>query len=223
MDLSIQLLRARIAKQQLNELDNDFKNLTSQQQVLQLKYLFQSALRMDVKYQFMQNAATHILATNQLPAEFISQFTQLDELVFFTPALKVNKGFMTYNEQGNGLLHTLFSHADESTLPFNYIRSLMLFESNEDLLSALATPNAQGLTPVACYIAFANKTNIPIKHEFSALLALIEIEQKQNSQYKGNLLPFLQPTRLNEPTLLLSAAYLQRPTSEIARLVKSMN
>ena len=36
MDLSIQLLNARIKQQQFDELDNDFKKLTDAQKVMQL-------------------------------------------------------------------------------------------------------------------------------------------------------------------------------------------
>ena len=61
MDLSIQLLNARISKQQLNELDNDFRQLSPAQQTLQLNHLYDSAQRLSVKYDFMQNIAIRIL------------------------------------------------------------------------------------------------------------------------------------------------------------------
>ena len=75
MDLSIQLLNARIKQQQFDELDNDFKKLTEAQQVIQLNYLFESALRMSIKYDFMQNIAVRILTTNTPPAPFIEKLT----------------------------------------------------------------------------------------------------------------------------------------------------
>jgi len=223
MDLSIQLLNARLSQHQLNELDNDFKQLTPAQQTLQLEHLYDSALRLSVKYDFMQNIATRILTTNTLPAPFISQLVSLDALSFFTPALKVNKGFLAQDTQGNNVLNTVFKHANATKLPFNYVRSLMLFESNDDLLKALAQPNKQGLTPVASYIAYANKPDFPVKHEFSALLALMEIEQKQNTNAKSQLVKALKHEKLSETTILLSAAYLQRSTVEVARLLKSIN
>lgn len=219
MDLSIQLLNARIKQQQFDELNNDFKKLTEVQQVMQLNYLFESALRMSIKYDFMQNIAVRILTTNTPPAQFIEQLTSLDALSFFTPALKLNKGFISIDNGGNNVLHNAFKHASPTQLPFNYIRSLMLFESNEALLHALAQTNQQGLTPVACYIAYAHKPNIPVKHEFSALLALMEIEQKQNSAAKLKLLEVLKNNPPSEITLLLSAAYLQRSTEQVAVLI----
>ncbi|WP_213610595.1 hypothetical protein [Pseudoalteromonas sp.] len=219
MDLSIQLLNARIKQQQFDELNNDFKKLTEAQQVMQLNYLFESALRMSIKYDFMQNIAVRILTTNTPPAQFIEQLTSLDALSFFTPALKLNKGFISIDNGGNNVLHNAFKHASPTQLPFNYIRSLMLFESNEALLHALAQTNQQGLTPVACYIAYAHKPNIPVKHEFSALLALMEIEQKQNSAAKLKLLEVLKNNPPSEITLLLSAAYLQRSTEQVAVLI----
>ncbi|GAB0111422.1 hypothetical protein [Pseudoalteromonas distincta] len=222
MDLSIELLNARISKHQLSEINNDFKQLTPIQQTQQLNHLFQSAERMSVKYDFMQNLAVRILTTNHLPAPFISQLTSLDALSFFTPAFKVNKGFLAQDHKNNNVLHSVFKHASESHLPFNYVRSLMLFESNDDLLKALAQPNHHGLTPVGCYIAYAKKTSIPVKHEFSALLALMEIEQKQITCAKQALINTLKGEVLNETCILLSAAYLQRSTVQIAHLLKSL-
>lgn len=222
MDLCIQLLNARIAKHQLDELDNDFKQLTPIQQSLQLIHLYDSAVRMNIKYDFMQNIATRMLATNKLPSPFISQLTNIDMLTFFTPALKINNGFLAQDSQGNTVLHSVFKHADANKLAFNYVRSLMLFESNEDLIKALAQPNVHGLTPVACYIAYADKPSTPVKHEFSALLALMEIEQKQNPTAKQQLVKIIKGTRLNEASVLLSAAYLQRSTAQVAHLIKAL-
>ena len=222
MDLSIQLLNARISKHQLNELDNDFKKLSTAQQTLQLNHLYESAQRLSVKYDFMQNIATRILSTNTAPTPFINQLTNIDALSFFTPALKVNKGFLAQDTEGNNVLHNVFKHADATKLPFNYVRSLMLFESNDDLLKALAQPNQQGLTPVANYIAYADKPNTPVKHEFSALLALMEIEQKQNPSAKQQFPSALKGQKLNETTILLSAAYLQRSTVQVIHLIKAL-
>ncbi|MEI8617312.1 hypothetical protein P4S63_08055 [Pseudoalteromonas sp. B193] len=94
----------------------------------------------------------------------------------------------------------MFKHADATKLPFNYVRSLMLFESNDELAKALAQPNSHGLTPVACYIAYANKPSTPVKHEFSALLALMEIEQKQNPNAKQQLANVIKGQKVNETT-----------------------
>jgi len=222
MDLSIQLLNARISKHQLDELDNDFKQLSPAQQTLQLNHLYESTQRMSIKYDFMQNVATRILTTNAPPAAFINQLTTTDTLTFFTPALKVNKGFLAQDVRGNNALHNVFKHADDQKLPFNYVRSLMLFESNDDLVKALAQPNDRGLTPVACYIAYANKPSTPVKHEFSALLALMEIEQKQNPMAKQQLANTLKGAGLNETSILLSAAYLQRSTAQVAHLIRAI-
>ena len=98
----------------------------------------------------------------------------------------------------------------------------MLFESNDNLVKALAQTNARGLTPVACYIAYADKPSTPIKHEFSALLALMEIEQKQNPTAKQQLTNILKGADINETSILLSAAYLQRSTAQIAHLVRAI-
>jgi hypothetical protein len=98
----------------------------------------------------------------------------------------------------------------------------MLFESNDELAKALAQPNSHGLTAVACYIAYANKPSTPVKHEFSALLALMEIEQKQNPNAKQQLANVIKGQKVNETTILLSAAYLQRSTAQVAHLIKAL-
>ena len=61
-----------------------------------------------------------------------------------------------------------------------------------------------------------------LKHEFSALLALMEIEQKQNPTAKQQLANILKGMSLNETSILLSAAYLQRSTAQVAHLVKAV-
>jgi len=51
------------------------------------------------------------------------------------------------------------------------------------------------------------------------VLALMEIEQKQNPAAKLQILEALKNNPPSEITLLLSAAYLQRSTEQVAALI----
>ncbi|MCQ8878147.1 hypothetical protein NQT69_09075 [Pseudoalteromonas shioyasakiensis] len=223
MDACITRLSQQLQQHQLQSVVDDFAKLTSQQQTLQLLHLYQSAQRMDVKYSYLQNVATRILTHQPLPQLLIKQFNDTDILSFFTPGLKFNNGFALLDEANNNVIHTLFSHCNIAKLPFNYVRSLMLFESNENLLLALTQQNNQGLTPVASYITCNQYQQSLPKHEFSALLALMEAELKQNKTINTaaflKALLTLQSTladkTINEYTILLASAYLGCKTEQI--------
>ena len=223
MDTCIKQLTHQLQHHQLQAVVDDFAKLSSQQQSMQLIHLYQSAQRMDIKYSYLQNVATRILTEHPFPQDLISEFKHTELLSFFTPGLKLYNGFALQNDLKNNVMHTLFSHCDANTLPFNYVRSLMLFESNESLLQALTQVNSKGLTPVASYIT-CNKvqTSLP-KHEFSALLALMEAQFKQNENINTaaflnaliNLKNTLLSHTLNEYTILLASAYLRCKTEKI--------
>ncbi|KTF12440.1 hypothetical protein [Pseudoalteromonas sp. H105] len=223
MDTCIKQLTQQLQHHQLKAVVGDFPKLPSEQQSMQLMHLYQSAQRMDVKYSYLQNVATRILAEHPFPKNLISEFKHTELLSFFTPGLKFNNGFALQDDLKNNVMHALFSHCDANTLPFNYVRSLMLFESNESLLQALTQVNSVGLTPVASYIT-CNKvqTSLP-KHEFSALLALMEAQFKQNENINTaaflnaliNLKNTLPSHTLNEYTVLLASAYLRCKTEKI--------
>ncbi|BDF95349.1 MULTISPECIES: hypothetical protein [Pseudoalteromonas] len=225
MDACINQLNQQMQQHQLPAIVDSFVRLSDTQQTLQLLHLYESAQRMSVKYAYLQNIATRILTQHSLPTAMINQLNNIDQLSFFTPGLKFNHGFTQQNQQQKNVLHSLFSESDNTKLPFNYVRSLMLFESNENLLQALAQINNVGLTPVASYIASnPNQHSLP-KHEFSALLALMEVELKQN---KGNIntAAFLKALltlshsitgQLSEDKILLCGAYLRCKTAQVER------
>ncbi|MGS0534753.1 hypothetical protein [Pseudoalteromonas sp. SaAl2] len=222
MDACINQLTQQLQQHQIQAIVDDFPKLSAQQQSMQLLHLYQSAQRMDVKYTYLQNIATHILTQHPIPTLLINQFKETDQLSFFTPGLKFNNGFALQNDSRNNVIHSLFSRCDAEKLPFNYVRSLMLFESNETLLLALTQYNNQALTPVASYITCnLSQTNLP-KHEFSALLALMEVELTQNKEV--NTTAFLKAlvalkttlhNTLNEYTILLASAYLRCKTQQL--------
>ncbi|WP_149981279.1 hypothetical protein [Pseudoalteromonas rhizosphaerae] len=226
MDTCISQLNQQMQQHQLQAIVDSFASLSTIQQAMQLQHLYSSAQRMSVKYTYLQNIATRILTQHSLPTAIISQLNNTDQLSFFTPGLKFNHGFTQQNQQQQNVLHRLFSECSEAKLPFNYVRSLMLFESNENLLQALAQVNDIGLTPVASYIANNPAQHSLPKHEFSALLALMEVEFKQN-QGNINTAAFLKalltlsqtsPDKpLSDYKILLSGAYLRCKTEQVER------
>ena len=211
---------------QLQAIVDDFAALSAQQQSMQLQHLYTSARRMNVKYAYLQNIATRILMQHSLPIPMVSQVCDIEQLSFFTPGLKFNNGFALQNSHLQNVLHSLFSRSADNAFPFNYVRSLMLFESNESLLLALTQTDNLGLTPVASYIACNPAQHALPKHEFSALLALMEVELKQNNA-NINTAAFLKALyslnqntankQLNEYKVLLSGAYLRCKTEQIER------
>lgn len=229
MDACINQLNQQMQQHQLPAIVDSFVRLSDAQQTLQLLHLYESAQRMSVKYAYLQNIASRVLTQHALPSELITSIQTLEQLSFFTPGLKFNNNFARQGAQQKNVLHSLFSHCTGSDLPFNYVRSLMLFESNESLLQALQQADQFGLTPVASYIA-NNPTehNLP-KHEFSALLALMEVEFKQ-TQGNINTAAFLKALlalcqasatkSLSEYKILLSGAYLRCTTRQIEHYLK---
>ena len=97
----------------------------------------------------------------------------------------------------------------------------MLFESNESLGVALKTLNKQQLTPIGCFIAQNSTTQMLAKHEFSALLAMMEVDQSHSPSAVSALINTLKQFYCaNQPTsadskVLLCAAYLQVPTAQL--------
>lgn len=223
MDACINQLTQQLQQHQIQAIVDDFPKLSVQQQSMQLLHLYQSAQRMDVKYSYLQNVATRVLTQHPLPTLLINQFNETDQLSFFTPGLKFNNGFALQNDSKSNIIHCLFSQCKSPKLPFNYVRSLMLFESNETLLLALTQRNNQALTPVASYITCNLKQASLPKHEFSALLALMEAELTQNKEI--NTAAFLKSlvtlknkvhnNTLSECTILLASAYLRCKTQQI--------
>ncbi|SFC42659.1 hypothetical protein [Pseudoalteromonas denitrificans] len=149
----------------------------------QLAFTFQQGQKSLSVFEFYQQIATKFIESKGLPELLISQINTSDALSFFTPALQISENFNKTNLQKRNVFHYLLAGKKQTdTLnipPFNYLRSMMLFESNETLSAALLQRDCKNLTPVEAYFfANANLLTLP-NHELTALLALIEIETKQ--------------------------------------------
>lgn len=185
---------------------------SSSENIDQLAFIYQQGIKSNSAFEFYQQIATKFVKSKDLSDELITQITSSAPLSFFTPALKLNDNFSRCDTSMRNVLHYLLagsllagsllagglltgsllaaSDTDDSNSnsqpPFNYLRSMMLFESNEALSKALLQRDCNHLTPVEVYLRDnPNLMTLP-DHEFSALLALIEIETKQQAVAENN-------------------------------------
>ncbi|WP_404341041.1 hypothetical protein [Pseudoalteromonas mariniglutinosa] len=225
MYASIRQLNARLQQHQLQELVDEYPALNPQQQAAQLQHLYLTAAQSEVKYLFLQNVASRLLQKVAIPLPVIAFINDLDKLSFFTPGLKFNNAFSRQDEHGNTLLHYLFSQCEPEKLPFNYLRSLMLFESNEGLPIGLKQLNQQHLSAIGCFIVLNSITDMPEKHQFSALLAMMEVDQihstaASNALFKGLKQSYSHQTpHAYDCKVVLAAAYLQLSTEQVLNML----
>jgi hypothetical protein len=190
--------------------NNDLKALlahymasTEPENIVQLTFIFQQAQKNPSAFEFYQQLATTFIDSKGLPSALIGKINNSDGLNFFIPALQLNDHFGQTNQQQRNVLHYLLAGNQSVATPtlsptrsliqppFNYLRSMMLFESNETLHDALCQRDCHNFTPVEIYLlANQNLTALP-DHEFTALLGLIEIESKKHSVDNTNYLPIL--------------------------------
>lgn len=230
MKLHMQTLISLLTKNDLEGLLKHYLACDEAENIVQLSFLFQQGqLRLSV-FEFYQQIATKFIASKALPVALIARINSSDGLSFFTPALQLNNNFKLTNLQQRNVLHYLLagdqsSHSNARPT-FNYLRSMMLFESNDTLREALMQRDCQNFTPVEVYL-FANK-NLAVlpDHELTALLALIEIESKQQAFDETNYLPIIREVRklcANQgqgmsselQRLLLIATYYSKPIEQV--------
>ncbi|CAH9067028.1 hypothetical protein PSECIP111951_04049 [Pseudoalteromonas holothuriae] len=176
---SVQSFIDLIKHQDAQALATLYTKSSNNENIAQLKCLYQQAMGEQSRYQFFQDLVTSFFEKKPMPEALIIAISDIDKLTFFTPALSASEGFSLQNEQSNTLLHTLLGHEKCIQPPFNYIRSLLLFERNESLAKALATRNKQQLLPMECYLAFNPCFEPLVDHELTAALALLEAQTKQ--------------------------------------------
>jgi hypothetical protein len=196
----------------------------------QLAFLFQQGQKSSSRFDLYQQLITKFIGSKTLPEAIIREFKTSDMLSFFTPALLAEGSFNKVNQFQRNVLHYLLvgnpSFALDVQPPFNYLRSMMLFGSNEPLCNALCQRDTQNLTPVEAYFHYnQNLTGLP-NHELSALFALIEIENKQQSVDEANYMQVIQAVQkichtqvqdINEnlQRLFLIASYYKKSVKEV--------
>mgnify|MGYP006939814303 FL=1 len=217
--------------------NNDFEALLQHYQtsdesenIAQLAFLFQQGQLKLESFDFYQQIATKFIASKCLPSALIKQFNSNDILSFFTPALQLKDNFNETNHLQRNVLHYLLageqSTETKSLPPFNYLRSMMLFESNESLRDALCQRDGQNYTPIEAYLMVnQNLAELPT-HELTALLALIEIQSKQQTTDMKNYQPLIQAVgklcrkqkimmSSDLQRLILIAAYYNKPVKQV--------
>lgn len=193
----MQTLVLLLKQNDLKGLLKHYKASIESDNLAQLAFLFQQAQKNTAAYAFYQQLASRFIEVKGLPTPLIAQMNNNDILSFFTPALKEadiatdpqnpKDNFNKINQHKRNVLHYLFSPlTPQEQPPFNYLRSMMLFESNESLQEALCQRDTQNLTPLETYLCTNQNFEALPAFEFTALLALIEIESKQHAVDKSN-------------------------------------
>ncbi|OUL57256.1 hypothetical protein [Pseudoalteromonas ulvae] len=172
------------------------------QQIDILAFVYQQSLKSLSVFEFYQHIATKLIQSNGLPELIIQQINTADALSFFTPALQCDSHFSKTNELKRNVVHYLLAG---DTPPFNYLRSLLLFESNEHLAQALCQRDCKNLTPIEVYLRINKQFSPLAPHEFNALLALMEAEQTFNPANRHNLTDTLKQVakHLQQQVLIL--------------------
>jgi len=171
-----------------HSLQQHYLDSSDAENVVQLAHLFQQGMSEISSFDFYQQLATKLIASKSLPVALVAQIKTNDTLSFFTPALQLQDNFKVTNHLQRNPLHYLLAgnQATASHPPFNYLRSMMLFGSNETLRDALCQRDSQNLTAIEVYL-FSNQNLATLPaHELTALLALIEIESKQQAVVPAN-------------------------------------
>jgi len=215
MKQHIQTLINLLSEDDDNALQQHYRISNESENVAQLAYLFQQGMGELSKFEFYQQLTTTLIANKCLPVALIAQIKTSDTLSFFTPALQLEENFKRVDHLQRNALHYLLAgdQSRASQPPFNYLRSMMLFESNGTLRDALCQRDLQNLTPIELYL-FSNQDfkKLP-PHELTALLALIEIESKQQSVDETNYLPIIQAVSK------LCHSQVQQISTELQRLM----
>ena len=187
MQKHLQTLINLLTKNDLKALLQHYLDSNGSENIVQLGFMFQQG---QIKsFDFYQQLATSFIETKGFSIGLIPKIKTNNTLNFFTPALQIEGNFSKTDQQKCNVLHYLFTNNQSVSSihpPFNYVRSMMLFGSNEALRDGLCQRNQQNLTPIEAYL-FTNKNLTPLaNHELTAFLALIEIERKQQEVDKAN-------------------------------------
>ena len=233
MQKHLQTLINLLVKNDLKALLQHYLESSGTENIAQLGFMFQQG---QIKsFDFYQQLATSFIENKGFSVALIAKIKTNDTLNFFTPALQIEGNFNKTDHQQRNVLHYLFTNnqviAASTQPPFNYLRSMMLFGSNEALRDGLCQRDQQNLTPIEAYL-FTNKNFASLaNHELTALLALIEIESKQKEVDQTNYSLFIQAvSKLCRDQALLTNHELQRImliatyyTTSIKQVVSDMN
>lgn len=235
MQTHLEILTELLTKNDLKALLQHYLDSSEAQNIAQLGFMFQQGQIKDSHFDYFQQLSTSFIEQKGFPTALIGKIKTNDTLNFFTPALQLANNFCQVDKLQRNVLHYLFTNdqliSANSQPSFNYLRSMMLFGSNNALRTALCQRNDQNLTPIEAYL-FGNKNLTPLAdHELTALIALIEIENKQQAINKANYSQFIQSvSKLCKGQALLANQDLQRIiliatyyTTSIKQVVSDIN
>lgn len=180
----IQTLIQLLTNKDFKALLTHYQQCNEQNKIDMLAFVYQQSQKSLSVFEFYQQIATKFIEAAGLPEALIMQINSSDALSFFTPALKLNQYFTRTNYLQRNVLHYLLAGKNP---PFNYLRSMLLFESNEALSHALIARDCKDLTPVEVYLRVNNQFETLAPHELSALLGLMEAEQTLQAINPANL------------------------------------
>lgn len=235
MQKHLQTLVNLLTKNDLKALLQHYLDSNEAENIAQLGFMFKQGQIKLSTFGFYQQLATGFIENKGFPIDLIAKIKTNDTLSFFTPALQIEDNFNKTDQQQHNVLHYLFTNPQLAAAniqpPFNYLRSMMLFENNEALRDGVCQRDQQNLTPIEAYL-FTNKNFTTLaNHELTALLALIEIESKQQEVEQTNYTRFIHAvSKLCTEQALLVSSDLQRViliatyyTKAIEQVVSDMN
>jgi len=235
MQEHLKILINLLTKMDLDDLLQHYISSSEAENIVQLGFMFKQGQIKSSNFNFYQELATSFINNKGLPSALIDKIKTSNTLSFFTPALQIQDNFNTIDSEQRNVLHYLFTNNElitpDTQPPFNYLRSMMLFGSNTALQASLCQRDQQNLTPIEAYL-ITNKNITPLApHEFTALLALVEIESKQQSIEQANYPLLIQTmTKLFKEQALIVNHELQRIiliatyyTTPVKQVVSDMN
>jgi len=230
MKQHIQIMVDLLTNNDFNALLEHYLTSSEAENISQLAFIYLQGQKSLIKFGFYQQIATDFIKKKSLPLPLIREFKTNEMLSFFTPVLKLKDNFNAKDNHQRNVLHYLLA-GDQSRVThvepsFNYLRSMMLFESNETLCIALCQRDSKNFTPVEVYLYSNQNLSLLPTHELSALFALIEIEKKQQVVDEINYKLIIQavakichsqvqPVNIELERLLLIATYYNKPIQKI--------
>jgi len=188
MEQAVSQFISLLKQRDLQKLESFFQ---AQAETIQTNLLLFLALQIrtnDDSADYFQLLCTKLCADKTMPSALISHIKNIELLSFFTPLLQSQNNFALQDTKERNVLHYLFvARGEKNCVPFNYLRSLLLFERNLFLPKGLTQTESNNLTPIESYLHLNIQGIVLPDHELTAFMALFEIEQSQRTVNSNNL------------------------------------
>ena len=172
----------------IKEITTFYLTQTPQSQAHIMLFLNLQANKSVDSFDYFQRLSVTLNGERPMPTPLVSQLKNNQALSFFTPLLQKMANFSLQDTMKRNVLHYLFvARGEHTNVPFTYVRSLLLFESNVFLPKALSQRESNGLTPLECYLHLNIQGTVLPNHELTAFIALCEIERSQITLNSNNL------------------------------------